>query len=363
MNIELKDSKFALSSQAAIREAIQNVAVGPDRGRDISRELAAHVMRGILNGEIDQVQTAVFLIALRMKRESMTEFLGLFDALIGSVQSATAQVDDLLLLADPFDGYLRNTSMTPFLPAVLSACGHNAVIHGVETVGPKHGVTAHKVYKAAGIATKLDVHSVADKVTDIGWGYVDQSCYAPQLFALQDLRDRIVKRTALTTLERLLVPIEAKKNTHLVLGYVHNAYPAIYATVAKEAGYKSVLLLKGVEGGLAPALNKPLRRFFFDGQLPSDIDAEKQLVESQPIFNARSAAMAADQTSSAVEQCLDIGLGVLNGTKSIARDSLCLATAHILIDHEANLSLSGAVEKAQNCLDNGSAKERFNALV
>jgi anthranilate phosphoribosyltransferase len=368
MNIKLDESSFADDSQVAMREAIKDIAVGPDRGRDISRERAALVMRGILDGDIDEIQTAVFLIALRMKRESIDEFLGLFDALNASVQSATADVDDLLLLADPFDGYLRNISITPFMPAVLSACGHNAIIHGVETVGPKHGVTAHKVYKAAGIETQLNAQNVAASVADIGWGYADQSCYAPSLFALQDLRDRIVKRTALTTLERLLVPVRAKRNTHLVLGYVHKAYPAIYATVATQAGYKSVLLLKGVEGGLAPALNKPLRKFFFDGELPNDIDAEKQLVESQPIFNASSAAMATDvkerdSARSAIEQCLETGLDVLSGVKSVARDSLCLATAQILTDHESGLSLSGAVEKVQMCLDSGAAKERFNALV
>ncbi len=368
MNIKLDQSSLADDSQAAMREAIKDIAVGPDRGRDISRERAALTMRGILNGDIDEIQTAVFLIALRMKRESIDEFLGLYDALTSSVQSATADVDDLLVLADPFDGYVRNISITPFMPAVLSACGHNAIIHGVETVGPKHGVTAHKVYKAAGIETQLNAQNVADNVAGIGWGYVDQSCYAPSLFALQDLRDRIVKRTALTTLERLLVPIRAKRNTHLVLGYVHKAYPAIYATVAKQAGYKSVLLLKGVEGGLAPALNKPLRKFFFDGELPSDIDAEKQLLESQTIFNSPSAAMSADlsggdSASFGIEQCLETGLGVLSGVKSIARDSLCLATAQILTDHESGLSLHEAVKKVQACLDNGLAKERFNALV
>lgn len=363
MNTEINDFALSSASRTAIREAIKNIAVGPDRGRDIPRDLTALVMRGILSGDIDPIQTAVFLIALRMKRESLDEFLGLFDSLLGSVQPVTAEVDDLLLLADPFDGYVRNNTMTPFMPAVLSACGHNVVIHGVETVGPKHGVTAHKVYKAAGIETQLDVQSVAVKVAAIGWGYVDQSVYAPQLFALQDLRDRIVKRTALTTLERLLIPIRGKRHTHLVLGYVHKAYPEIYARVAKEAGYESVLLLKGVEGGLAPALNKPLRRFFFAGELPSDIDAEKQLLESQPIFNCASAAMAVKPTMDPVEQCLETGLGVLSGVRSVARDSLCLACAQILIDHDSDLNLYQAVEKVQMCLDNGSAKERFNATL
>jgi anthranilate phosphoribosyltransferase len=74
MNIKLDQSSLADDSQAAMREAIKDIAVGPDRGRDISRERAALAMRGILNGDIDEIQTAVFLIALRMKRESIDEF-------------------------------------------------------------------------------------------------------------------------------------------------------------------------------------------------------------------------------------------------------------------------------------------------
>lgn len=362
MNLQINSSNIGRACQEAMREAIQNIAVGPDRGRDISRDLAKVVMQGVLNGEIDDVQIAVFFIALRMKRESTQEFLGLFDALLASVAPSTAAVEDVIVLADPFDGYVRNVTMTPFIPSVLSACGYHAVIHGVETVGPKHGVTAHKVFKMAGIDTLRSAEAVASDIPDVGWGYVDQRCYAPALFELQSLRDLIVKRTALTTLERLLIPIRGRLNTHLVLGYVHKAYPEIYATVAKAAGYQSVLLLKGVEGGLAPALNKPLRRFFFDGELPSDIDAEKQLIESQALFDAPSAAQSADQSKHAVQECLDTGLSVLKGVKSIARDSLCLASAQILSAHQVDLSLSEAVEKVQQCLDNGSVKERFDAL-
>ena len=68
----------------------------------------------------------------------------------------------------------------------------------------------------------------------------------PRCSPLNELRDQIVKRRALTTLERLLIPIKGQQATHLVLGYVHKAYPEIYATVAKHAGFTTSLLLKGV---------------------------------------------------------------------------------------------------------------------
>ena len=356
-----------LSAVEAMRAAIQSIAVGPDRGRDIGRAHAAKVMSAILSDEIDSVQVAVFLIALRMKRESMAEFMGILDALIASIEPAIADVDELIVLADPFDGYVRNVTMTPFIPAVLASCGLSSVMHGVETVGPKHGVTAHKVYKLAGINTSASSVDVASSVLDKRWGYLDQQQYAPQLFALQDLRDRIVKRTALTTIERLLMPIAAREKTHLALGYVHKAYPEIYASLAKAAGYQNVLLLKGVEGGLAPALNKPLRRYSFDENLPLDelssyVNAKKQLIESESIFDSPSAALSFDDESMPIEHCLEVGLSVLAGKQSLARDSLALASAQILIEHQQQLSLSDAVEKVFGSLDNGSALFFFNAL-
>jgi len=350
-----------------MREAIQKVAVGPDRGRDMSRDEAYSVMKGILDGKADEIQVAVLLIALRMKRESMGEFLGLFDAMQESVNTVSVGVPELFILADPFDGYVRTATMTPFIPAVLSVFNCSSVMHGVKTVGPKHGITAHKVYEAAGINVDMTAREAKLSVEKCGWTYIDQSNYAPSLNALNDLRDRIVKRTALTTLERLLMPLSAEK-THLVLGYVHKAYPSIYAGIAATAGYDSTLLLKGVEGGLAPALNKPLRQFFIEGDLPDDVDQEKQLIESAELFNSKSAAQALNlndgfMSEKAVRECLKTGMSVLNGQTCEARNSLCLAVGQILYAHKKAESLGAAIESVASCLDDGSALERFSMLI
>lgn len=344
-----------------MRDVIQRVAVGPDRGRDISSKDAEQVMTAILDKQIDDVQVAVFLIALRMKRESMDEFKGLFNALQSSIQTIDAGLDDLVCLADPFDGYLRHLPMTPFIPSVLAEFGLSTLMHGVESVGPKHGITASKVYQLAGIDTLQNTESVAARLSEIGWGYVDQSSYAPSLFSLNAFRDRIVKRTALTTLERLLLPIRAR-NTHLVLGYVHKAYPEIYMSIAHQAGYQSTLLIKGVEGGVAPALNKPLRRYFLehDAERGLSVNDHKEVTQSQSLFSAKSAAFSTELTGDdAVKKCLEVGLDALSGKPSIAQQSLCFASAQILHAHKHADSLASAVEKVQDCLDNGDALTRF----
>ena len=101
------------------------------------------------------MQAGVFLIALRMKRETDDENLGMLEAIRDATRRATAPVDEVLDIGDPYDGYNRTLPAAPFLPAVLAACGVATVSHGVESMGPKYGVTHRQVLRAAGLPVDL----------------------------------------------------------------------------------------------------------------------------------------------------------------------------------------------------------------
>ena len=199
-------TEFATIDEA-IHSAIQDVAVGPDRGRNISMEHAQLVMQGILDEIVDPVQSAVLLIALRMKRESEQEMRGLTHAAQLRVKTQTVNTRHLVTLVDPFDGYSRTLSVSAFIPAVLAACGYASVIHGVASVGPKFGVTVRQVL-SNNPSFKVNLKSAAQQIETHGWAYLDQSDYLPELHNLIPLRNRIIKRTALTTFERVLAPIK-----------------------------------------------------------------------------------------------------------------------------------------------------------
>ena len=364
----MKLAAIKTGSDHLIRDVIRRIAVGPDRGRDISSVEAEQVMTAILTDQVDPIQAALFLIGLRMKRESMGEFQGIFTALQNAIDQQTASVNELICLADPYDGYLRYLPASPFVPSVLAACGLPALICGVETVGPKHGVTAHKVYKLAGIEPLNDTQSAIANIENHGWAYLDQSQYAPELFSLGEFRDRIVKRTALTTLERLLMPIKASNKTHMVLGYVHKAYPEIYSSIAAMAGYSSALLSKGVEGGFVPALNKPLRQFQFDFDSSDWAVTEKELfdlpAELASFEAAPSVLSSANQNMDlAAQNCLELGIEALAGKHNSLRNSLVVAAAQIVTIYHATDNFYSAVDKVQNCLDNGSAQDSFRSLI
>ena len=257
-----------------MRGYLQRIATGPEMSKPLSRAAARDAMRLILAREVDAVQAGIFLIAMRMKRETDAENLGALDALLEGVAGCAVDCDTLLDIADPFNGMARGVPAAPFLGPALAACGLNAYAHGLRAVGPKYGVTHHMVLAAAGIPVALPPAEVAARIANprIGWGYVDQANYHPALHRLVDLRAQMVKRACITTIEVALGPLRAKRATHLITGYVHKAYPPVYLQLARAAGYAGALIVRGVEGGCIPSLSQASRFFACGGDGDGDGD-------------------------------------------------------------------------------------------
>ena len=128
-------------TESAMRSYLQRIATGPELSKDISLKETRHGMQLILDGQVDPVHAGVFLIALRMKRESDDETRGMLEAIREATIRVEAAVDDVLEMADPYDGFNRTLPASPFLPAVLAACGVASFSHGVQSMGPKFGAT------------------------------------------------------------------------------------------------------------------------------------------------------------------------------------------------------------------------------
>jgi anthranilate phosphoribosyltransferase len=357
---------------ALMRSIIQRIATGPELSKNISRDEARAGMRLVLEGGVDPVQAGVFLIALRMKRESEEEMCGLLDAIRDATHSIVATVDELIDLGDPYDGYSRSLPVAPFLPAVLAACGVPTLSHGVESMGPKHGVTHRRVLRAAGLSVDLTVEQAAARLADpaAGWAYLDQSVFCPKLYALRRLRELIVKRPALTTLEVLIGPVRARRKTHLVTGYVHKTYPRVYAALARAAGFDSALLVRGVEGGVVPSVREQGKCSGYKGGgedtarefTPAEFGFVQPL-HSPPIppeLPSSPDAGTFDRDTIA-QAAADAGRRALAGERGITRDNLIAAAALCLQHLELAPSLSAAADRVRQALDNGTSLNRLRA--
>ncbi len=357
---------------AMMRSILRRIATGPELSKDISREEARAGMRFVLEGEVDPVQAGVFLIALRMKRETDDESRGVLQAIRDVTHSVTAPVDEVVDIADPYDGFIRTLPVSPFLPAVLAACGVAAVSHGVERMGPKYGVTHRQVLRAAGLPVDLSVEDAAARLGDpaCGWAYLDQRVFCPKLHQLAALRTLIVKRPVITTVEVLAGPLRGRSQTHLVTGYVHKPYPRIYALLARDAGFDSALLVRGVEGGVVPSLRQNGRAFYYHER------GEEKSVEFNPadwgiVQALRAPRISGAADGEAVDEALQLdttavanaaaqaGLEALRGTPGATRDAVVCAGALCLWHLRRRASLEAAADAVREVLDNGQALARI----
>jgi anthranilate phosphoribosyltransferase len=353
---------------------IQRIATGPELSKDISQEEARLGMQAILEDAVDPVQAGIFFIALRMKRESNDELKGILDAILDATQRVTAAVDEVVDIADPYDGYNRSLTAAPFLAPLLAELGVAAVCHGLEAVGPKYGVTARHVLRAAGVAVDLAPLEAAARLSnpELGWTYVDQSRFCPKLHDLLPLRGKIVKRQAVTTIETQARPIQGRHKTHLVTGYVHKPYPPIYAMLARHAGFDSALLIRGVEGGVIPSLRQPGKATRYDNhgeEYEIDLDPAsigiEQTVRAVPLPDDLPKTERGDDVAIAVDiaatarAAAAAGMSALQGEKGATYDSLVLGASLILHHLGRAPSLRAAADQVRAALDSGRAAARI----
>ncbi|MFZ5483702.1 MAG: anthranilate phosphoribosyltransferase [Pseudomonadota bacterium] len=360
--------------QKVMHSIIQRIATGPELSKDISLEEARLGMQAILDGVIDPVQAAIFFIALRMKRETMDEFKGILEAILNTTRRVTAEVDEVVDIADPYDGYNRCLPASPFLPALLAELGVPAVNHGLEAVGPKYGVTARHVLRAAGVNVDLSPAEAAARLADpaLGWAYIDMAQYCPPLHDLLPLRQRMIKRQAVTTIETESKPIVGRKRTHFVTGYVHKPYPPVYAQLARHAGFDSALIIRGVEGGVMPSLRQAGKFTAYQDrgeEIEYDIDPAAlgiaQTVRAVPLpDDLPKSERAGDEVAIMVDvkataqAAAEAGMAALAGNKGASYDTLVLTAAMVLHHVGRAHSLLEGADRARAALDSGRALAR-----
>jgi anthranilate phosphoribosyltransferase len=356
-----------------MRTFLQRIATGPELSKDLSLEEARLAMQLILDNQINPVQAGVFLIALRMKRETDEENLGVLEAIRNATQTTIAPVEEIVDIADPYDGFNRSVPASPFLPAVLAALNVPAISHGTETVGPKFGVTHRQVLRAAGAPVDLSMTAAISRLSDpgVGWAYIDQRMFCPKLHNLAELRTLIVKRPAITTVETLLGPIRGRRQTHLLTGYVHKPYPRIYALLARHSGFSSAMIVRGVEGGVIPSLRQTGKCFYYCQQ------GQEQTMDIQPAAlgihqSLRAVPIPNEALQGSADPVLlnhdtvasiaaEAGLAALSGAPGPTRDSLVYGAALCLWHLGRYDSLDAAADAVRTVLTSGAALLRFTS--
>jgi anthranilate phosphoribosyltransferase len=222
----------------------------------------------------------------------------------------------------------------------------------------------------------LDSQAAAARLADpeTGWAYVDQARYAPGLHDLIELRQRMVKRSVITTVEVLARPISGRQRTHFVTGYVHKPYPPVYADLARHAGFDSALIVRGVEGGIIPSLRQAGKYFAYtDGGEEIGYDIDPGMVEivqdnravpipdDVPQTAKGEGAVSLTDVQAGARKAAEYGLAALGGQPGPTYDSLVYAGALVLKHLGRADDLATAARILRDVLDSGRALRRIES--
>ena len=159
----------------------------------------------------------------------------------------------------------------------------------------------------------------------IGWAYLDQSQFCPDLYNLMGLRDKIIKRPVITTIEVLANPIVGTK-THFVTGYVHKAYPPIYLNLSRNAGFDTAMVIRGTEGGVIPSLKQDGKIHFYKAKNDDD-----GLLEVNPVRDLE------------IQQEVSGVAGPITGSSELITNKRTIETT-VLVDNNQIIVLGGLID-------------------
>ena len=124
-----------------MKSYLQKIATGPKMSKNLTEIEAEDALTLILEEEVSKVQSGVFLIAARMKLETLEENIGYWKALDKTTIQHQVQLDRLLQIADPFDGFNRVPYFGFYTIPLLAAMGLPTYGNSAPSLPPKFGIT------------------------------------------------------------------------------------------------------------------------------------------------------------------------------------------------------------------------------
>jgi len=331
---------------------IAKIGKGPKTSKDLTWEESKQAMRALIEGQVTPVQTGAFLLAMRMKMESVSE-LAAFTAAAREYVTPVAVPRSLPLVDVPTYAGKQDTFHALTAAAIIAAAGGAAVLmHGHE--GPSDRVPTASVLAGLGIPVDSDAGYVAKELTAKGFAYLDIALYHPPIARFLDLRAELGIRNVFHPIAKMLNPARARTQ---VIGISHPPYFEKVAEALKMLGANRALVIRGVEGEPELSLAAMTRVLELRDEriLPLSLQPKDVALTmgTYPVM----AACAPEQEASLLRRIL---AGEVQGGQ---RDWVVMNAAMLLYAAGKAGSIAAAVPLAQRALESGAAAQKLAELA
>ena len=319
--------------------------------QNLTAEQMQSVMRTIMTGEATPAQIGGFLIALRMKGETVDEVVGaarVMRELATAVPVAGEHIVDTCGTGGDGAGIFNVSTAGAF---VVAAAGGLVAKHGNRSVSSSTG--SADVLEAAGVNLNITPEQVAHCITQVGVGFMfAPSHHSAMKHAIGPRREMAV-RTIFNVLGPLTNPAGAPNQ---LLGVFSREWVRPLAEVLQRLGSRHVMVVHAEDGLDEISIASPTSvAELKDGQIseytltPEQLGLKRATLDSLVVENA--------------EQSLALIRSALAGETSPAADIIKLNAGAAIYVAGLVESLQAGVDCASQILESGAAQHKLEALV
>ncbi len=354
--------------EAVVVNALEKIL----RAKHLSYIETREMCEAILSTAVHPALKGAALIGQRMNRETYQEVRGYLDAFFGPEAVKPIEVASLTHFGQPYDGATRYFRPTLFVAAVRAALGEASLLHSVDAMPPKNGITEEALLKVLGANTHLSLAQTASLITNasVGFGYVSQREYCPTAYDLRELRVHIKKRPPWAATEKAQQFFSAREANYMVLGYYHIGYEKPLLQLAWERGFDAAVAVKGEEGTshYALRLGKPsthdrMAVNYSQGFHRVDGTREDFAIDIDPKAYGFDYTRSPRPEVVTAEAYAALGMAALSGEKGHIYDRILLNTA--MVDSLLGIcpEPEEALARTRSVMDDGSALKHLRAYI
>lgn len=334
-----------------IRAAIRTVV---DGGK-LSSDEASRAMDRIMSGEITPAQIGAFLVALRMRGETVEEIAGFAAAMRAHSLHVAVDLDagplvDTCGTGGDASGTFNISTTAAF---VIAGAGVRIAKHGNRSVTSKCG--SADLLEGLGVAIELSPGAVARCVNEAGIGFMYAPAFHPAMRFVGPTRREIGVRTVFNILGPLTNPAGAR---HQLIGVGHPEIAVKLASALARLGARRALLVHAEEGLDELGLSGPSQVTEYDERTGE----VRSYTVSPPDFGMATAERGALRGGDVAEN-VRITRSILSGERGARRDAAVLNAGAGINAAGAADSIAEGVTMAALAIDTGQALRRLEGLV
>lgn len=332
-----------MNIQQAIAKLLEQESLTADEMTDVMNE--------IMTGKATDAQTGGFLIALRLKGETVDEITAAAQVMRNLATPVDIQADNLIdIVGTGGDGSGTFNISTASCFVVAAAGGHVAK-HGNRSVSSKSG--AADVLEAAGVNLSVSPEQIKVCVEEIGVGFMFALNHHSAMKYAIGPRKEMAVRTVFNVLGPLTNPAGAPNQ---LLGVFSQELVRPLAEVLRRLGSNHVLVVHAQDGLDEISIATPT----FVAEL-KDGEIKEYTIKPED-FGLNSQSLDSIKVETA-EESLTMLKGVLANESGAAKDIVCLNAGAAIYASGLTSSLEDGIKKAADTIASGAALEKLNALI